>query len=51
MHTVVSAFIDGSTKYLMLPTDWLCYGKFMKVNISITIKRDILGLPLVLFHQ
>jgi len=48
LFTIVSAYTDGTTTSLIVPCEWLSYGKYIDVMACVSIKRDVLGLPLVL---
>lgn len=44
---MLSAYTDGTTNSVIVPTEFLAYGKYIDVMASFSIKRDVLGLPLV----
>jgi len=48
LNFYVSSIVDGVTGHIVMPVEMLCYGNFVNCNLTITIKRDPFGMPLLM---
>jgi len=48
MNFLVSAFVDGSTSYVLVPMELSIQDFYVDISLAVTIKRDEFGLPIML---